>query len=239
MSKTPRKQQVHKQAANSSTPSHRSTLKLGVAISAAVLSLGAWFLWPQTSTEQNSVSAPPIATSSSHQRAQLTSMPPSPTPPLALAEEKRRAQAQFDQVSKTYCSYLESTKYPNYSRPIAQHSDQVYPNQPIKESHPMRNAYGGADRTIMLQTTQSRVYLAANETVQFGLSAVDQNGTPQNLKITSASARGLSFDNKGNPPAQTLSFSTANGQNTNPTASLTPANSNFARFDGTIRIDVQ
>ena len=52
----------------------------------------------------------------------------------------------------------------------------------------MRNAYGGADRTIMLQTTQSRVYLAANETVQFSLSAVDQNGTPQNLKITSASA---------------------------------------------------
>ncbi len=166
-------------------------------------------------------------------------MPPSPTPPLALAEEKRRAQAQFDQVSKTYCSYLESTKYPNYSRPIAQHPDQVYPNQPIKESHPMRNAYGGADRTIMLQTTQSRVYLAANESVQFGVSAVDQNGAPLNLRITSAAARGLSFDNKGNPPAQALNFSTVNGENPNLTASLTPANSNFARFDGTIRIDVQ
>ena len=51
--------------------------------------------------------------------------------------------------------------------------------------------------------------------------------------------RGLSFDNKKSSGANAPVSSTANGQNTNPTANFAPANSNFARFDGTIRIDVQ
>lgn len=220
------------------SPANRSQTKLR-ALFALIVCIGlglTYALWTSTND-----TAPTNVVSKKSASAEFLSMPQSSmkadtAAPLALEENKRRALAHFDEVSKTYCSYLENTKYPNYSRPIALHPDQVFPNQAIKESHPMRNHYGGADRSISLETSQSRVYLAANESVEIALKAVDQNGNPQALEIESANARGLVFGNKSSPPPLPIAFNS--NQATSQITRFSPASTSFARFDGTIRIDV-
>lgn len=215
-----------------------SPIALGSGLVVVIAGIAAWNLWPNKGEAIGDTQA--TLAPSRNLINTPSSMPvvSNNATPLVAEDNKRRAQAQFEQVAKTYCSYLESTKYPNYSRPISQHPDQIYPNQAVKESHPMRNQYGGADRSIMLQTSQSRIYLAANESVQLSLKAVDQNGNPQNLRIESASARGLVFDSKARPPILAVNFSANGGEPGTLSSTIAPAASSFARFDGTIRVDI-
>ncbi|WMW79874.1 hypothetical protein RF679_14640 [Undibacterium cyanobacteriorum] len=215
-----------------------SPITLGSGLVVVIACIAAWNLWPNKNDSIGDTQAKPAATRNQFDNPSSMPVVSNSVAPLVAEENKRRAQAQFEQVAKTYCSYLESTKYPNNSRPISQHPDQIYPNQAVKESHPMRNQYGGADRSIMLQTSQSRIYLAANETVQLSLKAVDQNGNPQNLRIESASARGLVFDSKASPPILNINFSANSGEPGSLSTSVAPAASSFARFDGTIRVDI-
>ena len=159
-------------------------------------------------------------------------------------QHKKQLQMRFDEVSKTFCNYRESTKYPNSSRPISQHPDQVYPNQPIKETHAMRNRHGGSDKSIQIQTTQSRVYLSAKESVEINLRALDASGNGLPLTVEGAAARGLTFGD--NRPVPQLAINLAdNGRDGDQVAGdgiasgrLTPGASPFATFDGTIRIEV-
>ncbi len=159
-------------------------------------------------------------------------------------QQKKQLQMRFDEVSKTFCSYRESTKYPNSSRPISQHPDQVYPNQPIKETHPMRNSHGGTDKNIQIQTSQSRVYLSSKESVDLSLRALDASGNSLPLIVEGAAARGLRFGDSRPAPQVAIKLAD-DGKDSDQVAGdgissarLTPGASPFANFDGTIRIEV-
>jgi len=85
-----------------------------------------------------------------------------PVPVVAPAGDdrtmrRRQLAGQVRLTQHTYCSYLQQSRYPHASRPAAQHPDQLYPNQPVRESNPMRVAGGDSDPGVLVQTAQSRV----------------------------------------------------------------------------------
>jgi hypothetical protein len=168
-------------------------------------------------------------------------------PSVAPAPPGRRQQLveNLKLADHTYCSYRESTKYPHGSRPIAEQPDQVYPNAPVTDAHPMRLDGGGADPKVQIQTSQSRVYMASGEAVAFSLRALDADGNVLPLVVTRALAQGLTF--KGSRPAAQVALAFADdGKGADPVAGdgafaavLAPAQTGLAAFNGTIRTEVR
>lgn len=151
----------------------------------------------------------------------------------------------FMLADRSYCSYREGSKYPAASRPIAEHPDQVYPNQPVTETHDMRTQGGGSDPKVQLQTSQSRVFMAAGEGVAFSLRAVDGEGKALPLVVTRAVAQGLAFKG-GRATAQVALAFADDGKGADPVAGdsafaavLAPAQTGLAAFNGTIRTEVR
>ncbi|WP_373888942.1 choice-of-anchor X domain-containing protein [Massilia sp. ST3] len=161
-------------------------------------------------------------------------------------EERRRVLAeQVRETDQAYCSYLEGSKYPHESQPAARNPDQLYPNQPVTEMNPMRTQGGGSSDTVLLQTSQSRVYLAAGETVAFSLRAVDAKGQPVPLVVTRALAQGMTYG-ASRPTAQVSLPFADDGGGADPVANdgafagvLAPAQTGLAGFHGTIRTEVR
>ena len=170
-----------------------------------------------------------------------------PVQPSA-AERAQRRQLLVEHVQltdHTYCSYLEGSKYPAGSRPMAQNPDQAYPNQPVTEMTPMRTSDGKGDPNILLQTSQSRVYMAANESVAFSLRAVAPDGSLVPLVITRAVAAGI-MTTASRPTTQVALAFADDGGGADPVAGdgafaavLTPAQTGLAGFHGTIRTEVR
>jgi hypothetical protein len=150
---------------------------------------------------------------------------------------RRQLAGQVQLTQHTYCSYLQHTRYPHASRPAAQHPDQLYPNQPVRESNPMRVAGGGSDPGVLVQTAQSRVYLAAGETVEFSLRAVDAHGAALPLVVTRALVQGMVAQGDRPAPRVTLAFSQDDGDYWR--ATFAPHASALAGFHGTIRSEVR
>ncbi len=162
----------------------------------------------------------------------------------SAAEQRTRLVRQLEEVDQTLCSYEESSKYPLASRPAAEHEDQLYPNHMVSESRPMRKKNGGVDADIQIESSQSRVYMAARESVLLSLRAYDQSHQPQPIFVTQAIARGLSFDNKRNATQVAIAMAD-NGRDGDERASdgllssrFSPAATGLAQFHGTIRIEV-
>jgi hypothetical protein len=84
-----------------------------------------------------------------------------PTPEQRQAE-LAAWKARLAQAEEQLTDYRRSTQYPNESRPISEHPDQVYPNQPVEESRPLHLGGGQVDPTVTIKTTQSRVYVAGD-----------------------------------------------------------------------------
>lgn len=124
---------------------------------------------------------------------------------------RRQLAGQVRLTQHTYCSYLQHTRYPHTSRPAAQHPDQLYPNQPVRESNPMRVDGGDSDPAVLVQTMQSRVYLAAGETVTLSLRAIDARGEVVPLVVTRAQAQGMVASVTRAAPRVTLAFSQDSG----------------------------
>jgi hypothetical protein len=150
---------------------------------------------------------------------------------------RRQLAEQVRLTQHTYCSYLQQTRYPYTSRPAAQHPDQLYPNQPVRESNPMRVAGGDSDPGVLVQTAQSRVYLAAGETVEFSLRAVDAHGAALPLVVTRALVQGMVAQGSRPAPSATLAFSQDDGGNWR--ATFAPQAGALAGFHGTIRSEVR
>ena len=164
-----------------------------------------------------------------------------PVPAMHAAGEDRTARRrqlaeQVQLTGHTYCSYLQQTRYPHTSRPAAQHPDQLYPNQPVLESNPLRVDGGDSDPAVLVQTTQSRVYLAAGETVAFSLRAVDAQGVALPLVVTRALAQGLVAPGTRAAPRVTLAFA-QDGDDWR--ATFAPQAGALAGFHGTIRSAVR
>lgn len=167
---------------------------------------------------------------------------------ISAAEREQRLAALAKQVEladHTLCSYRKGSQYPQESRPIAEHPDQVYPNQPVEERHAMRKENGQADKHVQIQTSQSHIFLASRESVVFSLKASDEDGKMLPIFVTRAVARGLAFQGSREAPQVPVSFSDDGnngdlvpGDNTY-TGTLSPAMTGFAQFNGTIRLEVK
>lgn len=181
--------------------------------------------------------------------------PPAPQPvdvpgagiPMPLASTgalRRQLVEQVQLADQTYCSYREATIYPHSARPIAEQPDQIWPNAPVTELNPMREEGGASNPTVQIQSTQSRVHMAAGESVSFSLRALDEEGNPLALVVTGALAQGMTFRDARPAPQVALQFSEAgagllSSQPGLHSAMLTPANTSLAGFDGTIRTRVR
>jgi hypothetical protein len=161
-------------------------------------------------------------------------------------EQRRQVLLENYQLADhTLCSYRDGSKYPPTSRPMSQNPDQVYPDQPVQEMNPMHVQGGGSDPKIQLQTSQSRVYLAAGESADLTLRAVDSDGNVLPLVVTRAIARGVTFGNTRPGPQVTLDFED-DGSGADPAprdgqyaAVLAPGQTALANFNGTIRTEVR
>lgn len=157
--------------------------------------------------------------------------------PAARAARLRELQQHFELVDRTYCDYAAGTKYPHTSRPLSQHPDQVYPNAPVMESHPMRSPGSRSDSAVQIQTSQSRVYMASGETAAFSLRALDAAGNPLPLVVTRAVAQGMTVQG-GRATAQIALTFADNGTGAF-AGVLAPSQTGLASFNGTIRSEVR
>jgi hypothetical protein len=168
-------------------------------------------------------------------------------PPVADERARRRQQLveQFKLADHSYCSYREGSKYPASSRPMSQNPDQAYPNSPVTEMNPLRGTDGRSNPNILIQSSQSRVYMAAGESVAFSLRAVEPNGNVLPLVVTRAVAAGI-VRVGARPTTQVPLAFADDGAGADPVAGdgafaavLTPAQSGLAGFHGTIRTEVR
>lgn len=161
------------------------------------------------------------------------------------AERRRQLVEHVQLTDHTYCSYREGSKYPMESRPAAHNPDQLHPNQPIAEMHPMRAEGGATSATVLLQTSQSHVYLAAGESAAFSLRAVNAQGEIVPLVVTRAVAQGMTYGASRATGQVALPF-LDDGSGADPVAGdnafsgvLSPAQTGLAGFHGTIRTEVR
>ncbi len=165
--------------------------------------------------------------------------------PLARKARLQELKQNFELVDQTYCNYASGTRYPDASRPVSEHPDQIYPNEPVTDAHAMRTGGNGTDPAVLIQTSQSRVFMASGEAAAFSVRAVDTSGTPLPLVITRAVAQGMTF-NGGRPTTQIAIPFADDGKGADAVvgdgafgAILAPAQTGLAAFNGTIRTEVR
>jgi len=213
-------------------PTRRRLAWLALLVSAVALLVLVLMLLARANTAPPQMAAPA--------RPPPSGLPaPQPVPVAAPAQERPQRRQLIEQVrltDHTYCSYLEQARYPYASRPAGQHPDQLYPNQPVCEANPMLTENGESEPAVRIETTQSRVYLAAGETVQLSLRAVDAQGAALPLVVTRALAQGMGGEGKRPAPRVTLAFSSDDASAWR--AGLAPQQGALAGFHGTIRTSV-
>lgn len=209
---------------------------------AAVLALALWSGRgePEAAPQASAATPPPAGPRF------FSEVPDSGLPvPGDRAARRRQLIEHVQLTDHTYCSYLAGSKYPHESRPAAQNPDQMHPNQPVTEMNPMRIEGGGNEARVFLQTSQSRVYLAAGEAAAFSLRAVDAQGATVPLVITRAVAQGMTYG-ASRPSAQVALSFADDGGGVDPVANdqayagvLAPGQTGLAGFHGTIRTEVR
>jgi len=239
-----RKQRAGQQPSAGSGGWLRKHWRAAVIVLVLLVSGSAWY-WPLDVT---ATAVPPAQRQSNASFLQTPGGPPiAPSPATAASRTDRLAtlNEQLELADHTLCSYRDSTKYPTASRPIAEHPDQVYPNRPALDQHAMRKEDGGTDPSVQIQTSQSRVFMAAGEAVVFSVKAIDGDGKTLPLFITRAVARGLTFRGTRDVSQVALPFSD-DGQNGDLAAgdgtfsdAFAPDQTGFANFAGTIRTEVR
>ncbi|GGC70539.1 choice-of-anchor X domain-containing protein [Undibacterium terreum] len=216
------------------------------AVTAVVLLFIGFWYWPQDVTASANTSQAKATNNSFLKTPDRLDGQAAVVPMLSEREQRlQELGKQLELADHSLCSYKNTTKYPNNSRSIKEHPDQVYPNQPVLENNAMRKQGGGSDATIQIQTSQSRVYLAAGESAAFSIHAVDSQGQAKPLFVTRAVARGITFQGSRETPQIVLPFAD-DGNNGDAAAGdgvssgvLSPALTGFANFNGTIRTEVQ
>ncbi|VXB23954.1 hypothetical protein [Massilia sp. 9I] len=217
---------------------HKALLGAGVALCVA---LG---LWLGRGERETASAAPTPTPTSGPQFFGQVAAGGGPAVPSERAERRRQLLENVQLTDHTYCSYREGSKYPMESRPAAQNPDQMQPNQTVAEMNPMRVEGGGTNTNVFLQTSQSRVYLAAGENVAFSLRAVSSQGETVPLVITRAVAQGMTYGGSRPTPQVALPFAD-DGGGADPVAGdnafagvLAPNQTGLAGFHGTIRTEV-
>lgn len=164
--------------------------------------------------------------------------------PEQKAARLQQLQRELALAEHTYTSYKAGTKYPQESRPISEHPDQIYPNRAVEDEHALHKKDGSVDPAIKIRTSQSRIYVGNQENVVITISAIDKDGTRLPVFVNSARAKGLVTPNQ-RPTAQlTVSFNDSGNSGDAQagdgisSATITPATTGFANFSGTVRTEV-
>lgn len=214
-----------------------------VAAAAVAVAGVAWYASGGEDAVAGPAAAPAQATAGRQIFGAVGSAAGLPMPPERRARLQELTQ-NFELVDKTFCDYAANTKYPDHSRPAATHPDQMSPNAPVVEAHPMRSG-NGSDPSVMLQTSQSRVFMVAGESVAFSLRAVDAAGKVLPLVVTRALAQGMTFQGTRATTQISLPFAD-DGAGADAVSGdgafagvLAPAQTGLASFPGTIRTEVR
>lgn len=228
-----------------SSQGKRSRRWLPVALLLALLAAIAWLVLEDG---QPAPAAPQASGAPAAQGPQFFGQVASQAGPPVIDERarwRRQLVETFQLADHSYCSYREGSKYPPGSRPMSANPDQAYPNRPVTETNPMRGDDRRSNPDILLQSSQSRVYLAAGESVAFSLRAVEPDGTVVPLVVTRAIAAGITLAG-ARPTTQVPLVFADDGGGADPVAGdgafaavLTPAQGGLAGFHGTIRTEVR
>lgn len=156
-----------------------------------------------------------------------------------------QAAARLTQARQTLDGYRQSTRYPYESRPADEQRDQTYPNRPVADTQVLSDADGKSDPAVRIKASQSKVFVASGERVVYTVAATDPDGKPLPLTVTQAIARGIDAKGSSLGTPQAMPMFNDNGTDGDTTASdqtysttLTPAQTAFAQFAGTIRLEV-
>lgn len=216
---------------------------LGLAGGALCAATLAWLANGEEGAAQAAASAPRAAGPGLPFLSDGAAMPAQDATPRAVRQRALREQLAL--VDQTYCTYAAGTTYPPVSRPAAEHPDQLYPNAAVTEAHAMRTSGSGSDPAVLIQTSQSRVFMASGEAAAFSLRAVDKQGAVLPLVITRALAQGMTYNGARATAQISLPFADdGNGADAAPgdgafAGVLSPAQTGLAGFAGTIRTEVQ
>ncbi|MFT3767142.1 MAG: hypothetical protein QM820_16720 [Minicystis sp.] len=155
----------------------------------------------------------------------------------AAAPDEERAlwQKRLARAQQTLASYLEATRYPPGSRPMAEQPDQIQPHHVAPATLPLARKDGKlTDAKVAL--TQDRLFLVGDERVTFSMACTTSEG-PAPCEIQRAMA-GVSPDVKdaGARPSTPLAFSAAEGNAAR--AVFQPSAQGFAGYRGPIHVDV-
>lgn len=162
-------------------------------------------------------------------------------PRAQLALWKKRLQRAGEVLE----NYSNGTRYPHESRPIAEHPDQIYPNQPIVEDKKLYRPGDEVKGKIRLRTSQERIFVTGNESVLFTISAYDEDGTVLPLTISYAGA--VDPPQSGKPskkPTVKVLFNDAGADGDAAAADntfstrFTPATQGFESHAGAIRLEM-
>jgi hypothetical protein len=222
-------------------------LRWGAPVAALIGGLFGWWVvaW-QADAKGDAVAAAPPA------RAVAASAPArSAVAPFSTSGQQTREaqlalwQQRLERAEQALLAYAGQTRYPHTSRPAEEQADQMFPNEPVQEEHPLREPKGKTVDGVRLRTTQERIFVQGDESVRFTLALVDEQEQALPLRVLSASAREVT------PPTVASLYPvlpvTFNDDGTNGdraagdrelTATLRPSAQGFAKLAGQIRLEV-
>jgi hypothetical protein len=229
----------------SSRPLRRSWLRrIGLPLALAAVALAAIVALLRHDDPLPTVNAAAVRTQAG--RGFFAPVPEHAAPsPDERARRRQQLLGNYRLADHSLCSYRATSRYPFGSRPMAENPDQVRPNDPVTEMRPMQLDGGGANPQVLIQTSQSRVYMASSESVAFSLRAVDPNGQVLPLVVTRALAQGITYNGTRATPAVAVPF-LDDGGGAGPAPNdgafagvLAPGQTGLAGFAGTIRTEVR
>ena len=106
--------------------------------------------------------------------------------PAQRQEQIALWRERLERAKTALANYQQAARYPDSSRPIEEHPDQVRPFEPIAEDRALRMPGGSVTPGVRLRTTQDRIFLAGQETARITVALVDADGRAQPLRVTRA-----------------------------------------------------
>lgn len=201
-----------------------------------VILLGAYVWWNEDPAPDQVARSVSTAIPGARANGLSASAPAVERGPASRAELLRQRQERYDRAAHTYNSYRDATRYPPSSRPLAEHTDQEHPFDPIVSERVLQDGRGKVVKNLHLRTSQDRVFVNGEESVNFSLQAMDDQGNALPLNIRRSVAIGLP-DAASNAGLVQADVPFAGGGVY--TARLTPSAQGFANYSGTIRLTVQ
>lgn len=150
--------------------------------------LGWWFITPRSGGETGASAAP---SSTAVAAGPVSTAGASSAPYSAAGAQARQAQwalwqQRLERSQHVLDNYRASTRYPHGSRPAAEQSDQMRPNDPVVEDHALGEPGKPPVEGLKLRTVQERIYAQGSERVRFSVAVVDGEGRTQPLRVLNA-----------------------------------------------------